>query len=728
MVHHACFPFSSFRLLGPACSLGVLALASVLSGSVQAQDSVRANDIPTLPGIQVTAPHGSALRDARRRASVGPLGERELLDTPYSISVVPARQLQDQQTRNLQDALRNLPWAQGDGARPQTRGVQGAVIENSHADGFNIVSTTDIPLELYEQVEVINGVAGTLYGPSTGAGQFELTQKRAAIDGNSSLTLGIDDNIRPIVHADVWTPFTRDKRWRLRVNAVQESGDGYVDDSRKRRSLAGLALDGDITSRTRLQMNLSYYEYKTRGFPGRFGVVAGVPFPEPVDPRRVGYGQPYSGNFNDTTTATLRVLHRLESGWRLAAGISRQIADRESTTITHTVRNLLGDYVSTSGPPTASRFTVTGNQLSLNGQLKTGSVTHDMTLANHGFDWQNFNPKAGRNITLGSASIDAPALYAEPRWPDFTDRYRSAAQRQQSITLADVMSFDEHWQLMGSLSYSWLHLKNYSQAGVQTRDSSDSGLSPFVGLVFKPTQRSSLYLSYGDTLQPGTVAPSGTANEGQVLDPYRSKQWELGYKTRVGAFDLSTALFRIQRPFGYADTNQPIDGKPLFHTTGKQLNHGLELGLSGDVTHDLSIVAGLAWLDPRMKQTATESSNDKRIVGLSRWSASLYADWRVPGLQGLRLTGRLTALDKRPANYANTDWISGYTLVDLGLIYQHRLAGQDLTWRLNVNNLSDKRYWTNVVAGGPNGYSGSGNESAAVGNPRTLMLSVQWKL
>ena len=163
-------------------------------------------------------------------------------------------------------------------------------------------------------------------------------------------------------------------------------------------------------------------------------MAANVPFPAAVDPKRVGYGQPYSGNDNETSTITTRVLHRLDSGWQLTAGLSRQIADRESTSVSNTLRSAAGNYVTTSSSTTASRFTVTGNQLSLNGKVQAGGMQHDITVANNGFDWNNYNPRAGRSITLGQASLAAPARYAQPDWPDFRQRYQSAAQRQQSLT------------------------------------------------------------------------------------------------------------------------------------------------------------------------------------------------------------------------------------------------------------------------------------------------------
>lgn len=702
-----------------AVALAAAALCVSPLAMAQTEDS--------LPAVEVRAEAGFDPRDDTRRAQVGPLGQRELIDTPYSISVVPGAQLQDQQVRNLADAVRYLPWVQPDTVRPQTRGVQGSVIQNSRADGFNIVITTEYPMEQFERVEVLSGVAGSLYGPATGSGIFNLVQKRAGRTGVNQFTMGVNSSGAPSIHADLWTPLDTAKRWRLRANVLQDIGESYASDSHLRRTFGGLALDADLTPSTSLALNASRYRFVQRGLPGSFGVAANVPFPDPVDPKRDGYGQTFAGNDNTTDTVTAKLVHMLDSGWKLEGGLSRQIADRQSRSVSNTVRDLHGNYTSTSSSTTASRFTVTGNQLSLSGSAEFAGMKHDIVLANNGFDWKNYNPVAGRVITLGQGSLSAPVAYPRPDWPDATNRYITQSQKQQSLILADTISLTDRWQLMASLSYSWIKLRNYNKAGL-TRASTDTGISPFVSMLYKLTPESSVYVSRGDTLQPGDTAPAGTANEGEALSPYRSSQWELGYKTRLGTFDINAAVFRIERPYAYQDASAAVGGKPLFRTSGKQVNHGLELSAVGRVTKELSINAGLSWLDPRIRQSANVASENRRIVGLSRWSLGVGADWRIAAVPGLSANARILAIDKRPANYQNTDWISGYAIGDVGLRYQHRLAGKDAVWRLTVNNVTNKRYWTNVVAGGLNGYTGTGTASAAPGAPRTLRLSLQWSL
>ena len=42
-----------------------------------------------------------------------------------------------------------------------------------------------------------------------------------------------------------------------------------------------------------------------------------------------------------------------------------------------------------------------------------------------------------------------------------------------------------------------------------------------------------------------------------------------------------------------------------------------------------------------------------------------------------------------------------------------------------MTNLTNRHYWTNIVPGGLNGYSGAGYASTSLGAPRQVQLSMQ---
>jgi iron complex outermembrane receptor protein len=78
---------------------------------------------------------------------------------------------------------------------------------------------------------------------------------------------------------------------------------------------------------------------------------------------------------------------------------------------------------------------------------------------------------------------------------------------------------------------------------------------------------------------------------------------------------------------------------------------------------------------------------------------------------------------RRPGNDTNTTWTQSYSVLDLGARYTARLLGKQATWRLAVNNLTDKHYWSTI---GPSNITGAntGNMTAHLGAPRTVAASM----
>ena len=71
---------------------------------------------------------------SEKKATLGSLGERELIDVPWSVQTLSKKVLDQQQIKDVKDAYRYLPSVQGDGVRPQTRGMQGSVVQNHMMD------------------------------------------------------------------------------------------------------------------------------------------------------------------------------------------------------------------------------------------------------------------------------------------------------------------------------------------------------------------------------------------------------------------------------------------------------------------------------------------------------------------------------------------------------------------------------------------------------------------
>lgn len=661
-------------------------------------------------------------------AYLGPLGERALLDTPYAISVVPENLMENQQMKSVRDAFRYLPSVQGENIRPQTRGLQAGVVQNTRIDGMNIAATTDYPAEQFERIEVLNGLAGALYGPANPAGTFNYVLKRPTAAPLQRITFGYATGNTLLAHADLSGSFDEQRVLAYRLNLLEDRGEGYVADSLLERQLASLALDLRFSPDTVLETNLSTYHYLRRGFAGTFALASGVNFPSAPDPTRQGYGQTYAGDDNVSDTISARLKHSFNADWQFTGGVQYQNGDRTSTVPTNTLTNNAGKYTTTAATTTYSRDSIASNTLALTGKFKTGTIGHELVLANNGFDWDRYTPYSTGAITLGTASLANPRAFNEPAWPAFGNRYRSVNTRQQSLTLGDTLSFNEQWSLMLTASQSWIKVRNYNKLGAVTAQYDADGLSPAASLLFKPTANSTTYITYADSLQQGDFAPTGTANAGESLAPYRSQQWEIGYKQELRAFsatrlNLGAALFQIDRPFAMTDT---ADNR--YKEQGQQVNRGLELTATGEVTQNLNFFGGVTFLDPRLVDSGSAASSDKQILGLARVVANTFWEYQLGSVPGLFVNLNLQYASRRPGNNSNTTWVGSYTVGDIGMRYVSKLMGKSATWRLNVNNVSDERYWANIAPSGQNGYSGTGNGTGTLGAPRNLMASLQFDL
>ncbi|MGK3361507.1 TonB-dependent receptor [Citrobacter portucalensis] len=657
---------------------------------------------------------------SEKKATLGSLGERELIDVPWSVQTLSKKVLDQQQIKDVKDAYRYLPSVQGDGVRPQTRGMQGSVVQNHMIDGLNAVSTTEYSTEQFQNIEVLSGIAGSLYGPANPAGMFNLVSKRPVDTPLHRVTVGQGTGSGTLASMDFSGPIDAGDRVKYRLNLLNDEGHSYTTDSHVRRQYAGLGLDFQLTDQTVLESNFSYYHYYEKGMPGSFALAKGVHFPAAFDPTDSKYGQSYAGHDDETTTVDMHIKHDFDGNWMLDLGALHQVADRESTAVTNTLTDNRGDYTSTTSNSAASRFTINSYLANLTGSVDTGWLTQDIATGMRGFVWKNYNPRNGGTFTLGHSSLDQHPDYPRPPYPDFNDRYHSATTTQHAFLLSDTLHFSPQWSLLLSGSENLFTVSNYNKAGHESSRQQDNGMSGSTSLMYKPVENVTLYTTWADSLQQGDTAPAGARNAGQVLDPYRSHQLEVGAKyAPVKDLLLTAALFEAKRPFAYTNDNGD------YAQDGTQKNRGLELMADGHITRNLRVLGGGAWLDPTLHNTAASNADGKQVVGLPRFASNILAIYTIERVPGLDVDTNVHYVGRRATDNANDSWVGSYTTVDIGTRYATRLWNTPTTFRFDITNLTDRHYWTNIVPGALTGYTGAGAASAQLGAPRQAQFSVQ---
>ena len=685
----------------------------------------------------------------------GLLAGKRALDLPYQINTISKEIINHQGVTGYEEAVKYFPSAQiqmRGGAtvgRPQTRGFEGSVVGNSFWDGFYTVSTTAIPMAMFESFQVQNGVAGSLYGAQNPVGIFSYTRKRPVKDqyiiwsdymSRSNLGLGLD---------------LSDKFEKFGYRAVfyGSNGDRQPKGSNLQRRLASVTMEfyptGDLTFETAA----SYYEHNTKGFAGQFAlgvrdgkIVDGMELPKAVDSSKRGLGQSFGGMHLKTTTASAKFKYSPTDRLYFEGGFQFQRADRDTHGVvnyilpsTHPQYTKPGDYYTqhSGGATAAYRFDLPSGYLKANTQFNTGDIEHDLSVQTNGYHWtQDRYKNASTNYTSPTiGNIYDPKILNYTGAKRGSGLYHYAVLDMYNVSVLDDITINDKFDVMLSASKAWMRQESYNTRQQRlVKAYSDSGYSWAGSLIFHPIEDASIYYTYADSLQQGStyVYKSGPHN-GEVAStsPYRSKQHEIGAKIRVAdMIDFSVAYFDIRRPIAYLNSSTGIYG-----INGEQRNRGFEFMSGGRITQNLSVLGGFTYIDPKMHNVSIAGANRKVANGIPKLNANLMFDYVIPGTDKLAISTNFHYTGKMYLDDLNTQHTPSFFVTDLGIRYtSEHLLGDKTTLRFNVNNVFNKKYWAGMYpasadgAGGLNVTSvlGSAN-GVTLGESRSFMLSAEVK-
>jgi len=664
--------------------------------------------------------------------NLGPMGNKKAIDVPYSINTIPKEIIKNQRSTGLEDVVKYIPSAQieyrggGEVGRPQTRGMRGDVVANSFWDGFHVVSTTATPMIQFDSLQIQNGLAGSLYGAQNPSGIYNFILKRPTKDFYNSIMVSYYEKENAEVSLDIGgRPLDF---LGYRANILYDKGEGYVSGSDLERKLASLGLDFYITDKLTLETNMIYYNYVKEGYAGSFNMpgsngVASWSVPDAVDASKRGLGQKYAGVDLETKTASAKLKYEIADDWYAETGYLFQRADRSMYGVTNAFTSNNGDYRSTQTlSQAAGRFEIDSWLARVNTKQTFFGAEHDISLGGSGYIWSLFGNKAKNSgsIVLGNSNIKDPTVFSNPGgFTNKKDYYQSGETIAHSMTLADSIKFNENWEMMLSISESWVSSKSYNTKGVKTSSHSDNGESYAASIMYKPDELWSIYFTYADSLQAGS---SGTNSDNSTvtLKPHRSKQYEIGTKFALDSVDLSFAAFQIERPIAYQGSN----GK--FEEQGDQKNRGLEFMTSGKLTNNLSLFGGVTYIDGEIKGAKSSHINNKQPIGIPEWQANMLFEYNIPSFEELVLSSNFHYTGKRAIDQANTEWADGYFTMDLGLRYAtKKLIGERTIFRFSVNNVTNEKYWAGIFnSNGLDGVPASGT-SMFLGEPRTVVASIE---
>lgn len=707
------------KLARPAVTPSVLALAlgMVFPVGAQAQSTTDPQGVAQLPAVTVNAaPLDETLEHLSAPVNTGALGNRTQLETPFSTTVVTAADIEERQVSKLGDVFA-LDASVSDnsasyGAWASYLTVRGLPLDwqNSYRiDGKPFLSyVTTLPFEQFEQIDLLKGASGFMYGFGSPGGLVNYVTKKPIDEPVRRIELGYVSKGLLREQVDLGGRAGQSGTFGYRLNATHEEGNTYNGGSLYRDSVS-LALDARLTDKLTWDFQSIYQDRKAIGQEPTIyaGQLAGSELPSAVrndNGKLVGQG-PYADN--DFRYYSTGLKYQLSSDWSVRTDYSYSTTRTRRNESVLFLQNQAGDYDDYRSDY-GEAYAYNQWQGMIEGKFATGPLKHHVVA---GASWQkqkndySVNGVYQLQGTGNLRSQNTNTYYSEGS----LDLYRAAEITQKAMFASDTIDLTGGWSLLGGLRYTNYEQTAFDATGAQSSSYDKNGvLTPTIALMYKITPQTMAYASYIESLEPGSSVGNIYTNYGALLDPLKSKQYELGVKTDQDDWAATAALFRIEKKAEYANAANELT------QDGKSIYQGLELGASARVATNWNVGGSLMFLDSEYKKGNNYTGN--RVAGAPKLVAAAQVAYSVPQLPGLKLRADVKYTGNTMLGASNNVKVSDYAIVNIGATYDTQIYGYETTFRAGINNLTDKRYWLF-----------QSSDYVKAGDPRTYGLSASVK-
>jgi len=635
-----------------------------------------------------------------------------IIDVPQTLSIVTDEDIRKQGFRDLGDIVRYTPGvntSQGEGHRDSVvfRGVRSTA--DFYLDGVRDDVQYYRSLYNLEQVEILRGPNALLFGRGGTGGIINRVTKKAVLnDAFGSFDMGAD-TFGAFDFAVDYNVQTGENS-ALRINFHSDTLENHRDYFDGDRYGFNPTLRVQISPQTTLDLSYEHADHERfidRGVPTLNG--------EPVEAfEEIVFGD------TDTNLTTLRAdIYR--------ANVSHEFSDTQKGNFVVQYSDFAKMYKNyyASGYSGGDTFTADGykdpterTNLIISGNIvnefETGSAKHTLLVGAEIIDTENENYRyntffitteddnevfnISRPINFG---VNAAGVRT---YNDFTADLKSSTESDIEVTsfyIQDQIDVNDNFKIMlgGRFDSFDITVRDVKNGTSESRE--DEEVSPRAGLIFKPQENLSLYVSYSESFLPRSGEQFKSLSSSSArLDPDVFESTEIGVKWDIrDNLSFTVSYFDSEQTQAVRDSDTGENSEIV----GLQVD-GIELELKGQVTDRLYLALGYSDLDGE-----TAKGGEPREI--PEQTASLWATYEVNDQFGIGLgvthQGESNIKNDKPGLI-----LPDYTRVDFAAYYD---LADDLSVQLNVENLTDELYF-------PHSHS---THQASVGEPLNARVSLR---
>ena len=737
----ACFLMGTILIVGLICASS----ATAQTAPADAQKPPEATQqIP--PRVTTTVVVHAEVKDdyVTDNVTAGNLDGTLLKETPLSVTSVTRAVLNDQVARVLSDVVKN-DASVGEDYAPvgyygdfEIRGFPIDLATGLQINGMAIAGEQDVPLENKERVEFVKGIAGVESGVASAGGLINYETKRPRGGEGPVIEMAMDHRGSSYGAVEFGLPGKFGESGLL-FNVAGEDVHTYVEGANGWRGMGAADGEWQIGPSTKLLTDFEYQHRVQRSEAG-YQLLGGTTVPTHVFPSvMLGFQSWSKPNTFDVFNAGSRLEHAFSPNWtaRVAGSYSHSLIDDNVIYPYGAALDGDGNSLCPDSPyyffcpdgsyevydyrsPGELRIDAVGDAF-VQGHFKTGTVTHDVVGGGSLFHRSVDLSPTIVYTALGVENIFAPNIAYAPESP-----YQQAGP----ATLADFNHqsagiVQERAHLPGGVTllaggrFAEVSDFNYAKAR--------SLWLPQFAATYAPMKDLTVYGNYGVLLSLGPQAPWWVDNGSVFLEPFLTRQSEIGAKYERVIL-VTAALFRMRQPFFYPKVIEAADsfcagnvnaGDLCFESAGHETHDGVELSAQGKATSWMQLSASATAMKASANQTGTATFDNKQVINVPHLHTALFADMLVPHARGLHLMPGWSYTGRKEATRDDVVSVAGYNLFNMGARYEPREEKGHVTFRLYADNILNKHYWKDTGAN-------YGDTYVHLGAPTTVRLSAHY--
>ena len=639
---------------------------------------------------------------------------QDLVDTPQTIQVITNKVIQEQQATTLQEALRNTPGVtlllgeNGNTSSKDNISMRGFDVQGSiYKDGIRDLANAAKDMYNIEAVEVTKGAVGADNGRGVSSGYINQVTKTAKNVDEVSGTAGYSTAKNARLTADINKKI--DETTGVRLNVMKQQGDvAGRDEIEIDRSGIAASVGFGIGTATRTTIN---YEHAVQddvpdgGIPA-VGLNGGA---QTVDTSKY-YGSSSDYEKATTDTFTVKFEQDLKNNSTFANTTRYGKTNQEILLTTPTNYSVSANTVTTSLHPKWQENELFTNQSNISTTFNTGSLVHNISTGIE-ITKENQLTKSYTSQTAKTLNLYNPESIS---WSDlsFSGVRSDGETTTVGAYLFDSINIGEKFILTGGGRFDRYDTTNNAVVAstatthptlpvgtlVPSTLEDDGHLNSYkAGLVYKPVENGSVYISRATTqLPPGggnfTFSTTTTNQNYPTMEPQKSVTDEIGTKWDLlnNRVSVTTAIYQT-----VVENEVMTESDGSTSQNGEKEVKGIEFGTVGDITDKWSLSAGIAKMNTEYSN-ATSTNQGLSLRFAPEHTATLWSTYKFTPLFNVGAGARYTGTQDVKISTTSTELVSKideYVVYDAMASYKYN---KNLTYQLNVYNLTDEEYVSNM--------------------------------